>query len=197
MISHFDQTLRKLWIRWCLLNFLVIVYCIFCSFNRKTKCYVFSRKYHEKMLTYWNIGVMLDYCGIDYSEKQIVMFEKLLNTFLKKYTTKIEPEFVVAKQEIPEILRKEKRLDESNEETDLHVKKCKDFENIALILNFIESENPMKSVIEDDQNNIEKFESDIQEPVQEKKSKVPLPQNVPKSEPLKTGPSFQFLEQRY
>ena len=152
------------------------------------------------MLTYWNIGVMLDYCGIDYSKNQIVMLEKLLNIFLKKFTIKIEPEFVVAKQEIPELLRKEKQLDESLEETDLHVKKCKDFENIALVLNFMESENPMKSAIEEDQNNLEEFESKIQELVQEKKSKGPMPRNVPKSEPLKTGPSggpSQLLEKSY
>ena len=164
-------------------------YCLFFLVDliSKLNFTFFSRKYHEKMLTYWNITVMLDYCGIVYSEKQIVMLEKLLNTFLKKYTTKIEPEFDVAKQEIPEILRKEKRLNESNEETDLHVKKCKDFENIALILNLIESENPIKSVIEEDQSNFEKFESEIQESVQEKKSKGPMPKNVPKSEPLKIG----------
>ena len=91
-------------------------------------------------------------------------------------------------------------MDESLEETDLHVKKCKDFENIALVLNFMESENPMKSAIEEDQNNLEEFESKIQELVQEKKSKGPMPRNVPKSEPLKTGPSggpSQLLEKSY
>ena len=44
------------------------------------------------MLKYWNISVMLDYCEIDYTEKQVMKLEKLLNTFLKKYIIKMESE---------------------------------------------------------------------------------------------------------
>ena len=59
------------------------------------------------MLKYWNISVLLDYCEIDYTEKQVMKLEKLLNTFLKKYIIKIESERD-AQNEINEILRKQK-----------------------------------------------------------------------------------------
>ena len=68
------------------------------------------------MLKYWNICVMLDYCDIGYTEKQVMKLEKLFNTFLKKYLIKIEPELIEADKEIVEILRKEKEFDESNED---------------------------------------------------------------------------------
>ena len=121
---------------------------------------------------------MLDCCDIDYTDKQVRKLEKLLNTFLKKYLISIKPEFIDTKQDIAEMLRKEKVFDESSENASLQVKKCKDFENIALTMKFMESKNPKETVITADQNNLEKFESEIEELKQEKKSKWPMPQNV-------------------
>ena len=68
---------------------------------------------------------MLDYCDIGYTGKQVMKFEKLLNTFLKKYIIKIESERD-AQNEIDEILRKQKELDECNEDTDFEGKQFED-----------------------------------------------------------------------
>ena len=107
-----------------------------------------------KMLKYWNICVMLDYCDIGYTEKQVMKLEKLLNTFLKKYLIKIEPELINADKEIVEILRKEKEFDVSNEDESLQIKKCENFENVTLI----ESENTDETFVK--QEDFEEYEND-------------------------------------
>ena len=106
------------------------------------------------MLKYWNISVMLDYCEIDYTEKQVMKLEKLLNSFLKKYIIKIESERD-AQNEIDEILRKQKELDECNEDTDFEVKQCEDSKGITLI----QSEKSGEKIVK--QEDIEEYEVDF------------------------------------
>ena len=107
----------------------------------------------DKMLKYWNISVMLDYCDIDYTEKQVMKLEKLLNTFLKKYIVKMESERDI-QDDIDNILKKENESNECTEDTDFQVKHFEDSKGITLI----ESEKSKEEIIK--QEGIEEYEVD-------------------------------------
>ena len=99
------------------------------------------------MLKYWNISVLLDYCDIEYTEKQVMKLEKILNTFLKKYIVKMESERDV-QDEIDKILKKEMELDECNEDPDFEIKQCEDSKGIILI----QSEKSKEKVVKQENN---------------------------------------------